>query len=97
MLLVICQIPYTEKFLFQIDATRKSIIATLGETVIIELQSLLSFFSKMDSVESSPLDSFRNAFHERYEEREIPLAIALDSELGIGYPLGIPPACTRNC
>ena len=81
-------IPYTEKFLFQIDATRKSIIATLGETVIIELQSLLSFFSKMDSVESSPLDSFRNAFHERYEEREIPLAIALDSELGIGYPLG---------
>lgn len=81
-------IPYTEKFLFQIDATRKSMIATLGETVIIELQSLLSFFSKMDSMESSPLDSFINAFYERYEEREVPLAIALDSEIGIGYPLG---------
>lgn len=79
---------YTENYLFQVDATRKSTVATLGESVITELQSVISFFSKLGSAEVSPLDSFKTAFYNRYEEREIPLAMALDSELGIGYPLG---------
>lgn len=55
---------------------------TLGESVIVELQSALSFFSKMVEMKyTSSLDKFRTAFYERYEEREVPLAIALDSEL----------------
>ncbi|WP_336535175.1 lantibiotic dehydratase family protein, partial [Bacteroides acidifaciens] len=82
-------VPYTENCLFQVDATRKSTVATLGEPVIAELQSVLSFFSKMGEVKySSSLDKFKSAFYERYEEREVPLAMALDSELGIGYPAG---------
>ncbi len=82
-------VPYTENYLFQVDATRKSTVATLGEPVIAELQSVLSFFSKMGEMKySSSLDKFRTVFYERYEEREVPLAIALDSELGIGYPAG---------
>lgn len=80
--------PYTESYLFQVDATRKSTVATLGQPVITELQSILSFFSKMGGLGTSPLDGFRTAFYERYEEREVPLAMALDSELGIGYPVG---------
>lgn len=79
---------YTENFLFQVDATRKNTVATLGESVIAELKSVISFFSKLGSTEVSPLDSFKMAFYNRYEEREVPLAIALDSKLGIGYPLG---------
>ncbi|WP_291592648.1 lantibiotic dehydratase family protein [Bacteroides sp.] len=80
-------VPYTENYLFQVDAMRKSTVATLGKSVITELQSILSFFSKMRETKASSLDSFRTAFYERYEEREIPLAMALDSELGIGYPV----------
>lgn len=80
-------VPYTENCLFQVDAMRKSTVATLGKSVITELQSILSFFSKMRETKASSLDSFRTAFYERYEEREIPLAMALDSELGIGYPV----------
>lgn len=87
---IVNQIPvaYAENFLFQVDATRKNIVATLGESVIAELNSVISFFSKLRSTEVSPLDSFKTAFYNRYEEREVPLAIVLDSELGIGYPLG---------
>lgn len=82
-------VPYMENYLFQVDATRKSTVATLGKSVIAELQSVLSFFSKMGGMKnSSSLDNFRTAFYKRYEEREVPLAIALDSELGIGYPAG---------
>lgn len=82
-------VPYTENYLFQVDAMRKSTVATLGKSVIAELRSVLSFFSKMGEMKySSSLDNFRTAFYERYEEREVPLAIALDSELGIGYPAG---------
>lgn len=87
---LVSQMPatYTENYLFQVDATRKSAVATLGESVITELQSVISFYSKFGNVEVSPLDNFKTAFYNRYEEREIPLAMALDSELGIGYPLG---------
>lgn len=81
-------VPYIDKYLFQVDATRKSTVAVLGQSVICELQSVISFFSKLRNVEMSPLDNFKTAFYNRYEEREIPLAMALDSELGIGYPLG---------
>lgn len=82
-------VPYTENCLFQVDATRKSTAAILGKSVIAELQSVISFFSKMGEMKhSSSLDKFKAAFYERYEEREVPLAMALDSELGIGYPAG---------
>ena len=34
---------YAENFLFQVDATRKNTAATLGESVIAELNSVISF------------------------------------------------------
>ncbi len=34
---------------------------------------------------SASLDTFRKNFYERYEETEVPLAMALDNEVGIGY------------
>ena len=57
-------------------------IADVYCNTLVELQSALSFFSKMVEMKyTSSLDKFRTAFYERYEEREVPLAIALDSEL----------------
>ncbi len=35
--------------------------------------------------ESSDFRAFRQRFYERYEQQEIPLHIALDNELGVGY------------
>lgn len=34
---------------------------------------------------SETLDRFRRQFYERYEESEVPLSVALDNEVGIGY------------
>ncbi len=34
---------------------------------------------------NNELDDFKNKFYARYEEAEVPLAIALDADLGIGY------------
>lgn len=87
---LVSQMPaaYTENYLFQVDASRKCAAAALGEPVIAELKSVISFFSKLGNAEASPLDSFKTAFYNRYEEREVPLAMALDPELGIGYPPG---------
>lgn len=35
--------------------------------------------------QSNDLDDFRHRFYTRYEEEEVPLALALDHEMGIGY------------
>jgi len=81
------KIPYKENLLFQIDATRKAEESTLGINVIEELQSTMQFLNRITQYSENPaLTKFRQLFYERYEEREVSLAEALDPELGIGYP-----------
>lgn len=46
---------------------------------------VLSLFQDFVAKENSRLQKFKKEFYERYEEREIPLMIALDNELGIDY------------
>lgn len=74
--------------LFQVDLVRPANAATLGESVINEISAgaelLRSLFAKEYENE---LGQFRQAFVNRYEEREVPLAEALDDDLGIGFPI----------
>jgi len=79
--------PYKENLLFQIDATRKTETAILGHNVIEELQSTMQFLNRITQYGENPaLTKFRQLFYERYEEKEVSLAEALDPEMGIGYP-----------
>ncbi len=81
-------VSFQENTLFQVDATRKGTV-TIGENVIKELQSVLSYFCKTSPTGMNPnLSNFQRAFSARYEDLEIPLSIALDADLGIGYPVG---------
>lgn len=56
--------------------------SNLIDSILTDLKDLkvLSINSK-----NYELDSFRDAFYKRFEESLIPLSIALDPELGIGY------------
>jgi lantibiotic biosynthesis protein len=71
--------------LFQLDLTKPA-RATLGRAVVDEIARALELVAKlMPRVPDDPLDRFRAAFVERYEDREVPLVEALDEEIGIGF------------
>lgn len=81
------QIPFEEKYLFQVDTVRETYQATLSENVVDELKSTITFLNKITpSMDDPVLSKFRQDFYARYEDREIPLMEALDTEIGIGYP-----------
>jgi thiopeptide-type bacteriocin biosynthesis protein len=71
--------------LFQLDLTKPA-RATLGRTVVDEIARALELVAKLTRhVPDDPLERFRAAFVERYEDREVPLVEALDEEIGIGF------------
>jgi class I lanthipeptide synthase len=71
--------------LFQLDLTKPA-RASLGRAVVDEVARAVELLSKLaPPPRDDPLDRFRAAFIERYEDREVPLVEALDEELGIGF------------
>lgn len=82
------KIPFEEKSLFQVDMTRSVFKATLGNRIVDELQSAMIFLNKITPVrKKDALYEFQKAFFNRYEDKEVSLMEALDTELGIGYPI----------
>jgi hypothetical protein len=75
------------KNMFQLDLHKDS-ESVISRDVIREIQSTLSFLNRIiPSMENQDIIDFKNAFTARYEEREIPLSLALDTETGLGYPV----------
>jgi len=80
-------ISYEEKFILQVDAVRKSRWATLSKEVQKEVESMFQLLNKITSSYSNQnLTKFKQEFSARYEEEEIPLLLALDPDIGVGYP-----------
>lgn len=79
---------YDVKFLFQTDLFKPVQKAVISNEVTRRLSRLIGLLARITPpIENTRLSSFIQAFQSRYEETEIPLATALDRELGIGYPL----------
>jgi len=71
--------------LFQLDLVKPA-RATLGRAVVDEIARAFELLAKLTlRLRDDPLDRFRAAFTERYEDREVPLLEALDEESGIGF------------
>ncbi len=71
---------------FQVDLVKPASEAILGEEVIAEIARGVQWLRRLLRPPSaSALTRFRDAFLERYEEREVPLLEALDEECGIGF------------
>ena len=59
---------------------------TISHTLINAIQQeLIPLWKLTRTNNNGDLQQFSRAFRERYEDQEIPLAIALDAETGIGY------------
>ena len=72
--------------LFQVDLARQVPGLALGPAVVDELVRAIEALHRIyPASEPTELDTFRTAFHERFEDREVPLVIALDEELGVGF------------
>jgi len=81
-------IDYDPKFLFQTDVVKPPIYANVSKSIIQEILEAVVFLNKITpNYENSNLDNFKTAFYNRYEDREMPLSIVLDNEIGIGYPI----------
>lgn len=91
------KIPYKRKFLFQSDTFINPIKASL-DTRIKELVSEgVKVLNALNiPFNNWPLENFRENFYSRYEEEEIPLAEALDPDIGVGFSQTVPGAADFN-
>jgi len=74
------------KFLFQTDMELGYSKNTLSSTVTDSVRRGMAILNSITlPPRETTLSKFKDAFYERYEEREVLLANALDIEIGIGY------------
>lgn len=79
---------YEPKYLFQTDMFKPVRRAQVDEKTVSRIARLIDFLAKITPPNEHPtLQNFIQAFQSRYEEAEVPLAVALDGELGLGYPV----------
>ena len=85
---------YDKKYVVSSNLKRKSSPVTSireDQKNIYKAIEVFSFFSRKDEDDpfyQSNIEDFKKAFYERYEDKAIPLVIALDNEIGIGYKQG---------
>jgi len=80
------EVPFDIKNLFQCDLISTSKKNYLEQKIVEQLIPAIKLLNKI-SIErhKSYLNKFKEMFYERYENMEIPLMVALDPEIGIGY------------
>jgi len=65
-----------------LSLTEKTINAKLLETLATQVNDLVVLSEKYKSID---LGNFKKSFYSKYEDKEVPLFIAIDSDLGVGY------------
>lgn len=80
---------YDPKLALQSDLSKPIQIAELSKEVCDELKKTIAFLALLNPPLTHPnLSAFIEEFSKRYENSEMPLLEVLDSESGIGYPVG---------
>lgn len=80
------QTDFELKYMFQTDMVLSNNTNTLNVELVNELKKGFRLMNKITLPPQATLvTKFKDAFHERFEEREVPLSTALDVEIGIGY------------
>ncbi|RNL55053.1 lantibiotic dehydratase [Pedobacter jejuensis] len=67
-------------------AERKVISGGIDEKLLNNIPGLINFMQYLQPIEGrDALTQFINKFRKKFEQKEIPLSLALDPEMGIGY------------
>lgn len=75
-----------EKFLIQTDLFQENINKELNSEIQADLKRAIQVLHYFEQPEYVPkLEAFKKAFYERYEDNEVPLMVALDTDAGIGF------------
>jgi lantibiotic biosynthesis protein len=83
--------------LFQVNLVPTAAHAELGPDVLEEIARAIELLRKLSRQRGTDeLSRFRDAFAERYETREVPLAEVLDEESGIGFAASQAPAAAAS-
>lgn len=79
-------VPYEAGKLFQTDLVKKFNKNHLNSEYQILLEEIYNLLKKISTNSvNQRLKDFRANFSERYETKELPILVALDSEVGVGY------------
>jgi len=80
--------PYDKNHLFQVDVNNIFLNNKIDKNIKNELDSAICFLNKICTIEKNEnLIRFKQEFEKRYDREEVPLALVLDPEIGIGYPV----------
>lgn len=78
--------PLDVKYLFQTDMYTKTVANQLNPRWAYKIKRAMTLLNRISpKPQHTHLQQFKKAFAERYETREMPLSLALDTETGIGY------------
>lgn len=75
---------------FAVDLSIPLEDAALGRDTVDEIARGVELLRRLAPTAEGELEAFKRAFNERYDEREVPLLEALDSERGIGFGSDLP-------
>ncbi len=77
---------YDLKYLFQTDMVKPIAGLSINKDLVENIKEGIEVLNKLSAkTTETNLTKFRDAFYKKYEDSEIPLLQALDTELGIGY------------
>lgn len=80
-------ITYKERSPFQVDLKKTVVKATVNKKTAKDINSLISYLNKTTPVKpNSNLAQFKKKFISKYGTAEVPLLLALDPDIGVGYP-----------
>ncbi|RYZ37930.1 MAG: Lanthionine biosynthesis protein LanB [Myxococcaceae bacterium] len=89
--------PVEPNHLFQVDLRKPAESLSLGPAVVDAMARGVALLHRLSPASDSPtLRRFREAFVQRYEEREVPLLEALDEDVGVGFELASPEAAEAS-
>ncbi|QZK88978.1 lantibiotic dehydratase family protein [Flavobacterium sp. CHNK8] len=89
-ILTAAKVTFDEKYLFQTDLTTATSVNTMHPKVYRQTLEALTFLNGIQKKHKKhTLEEFIKAFLHRYEGREMPLALVLDTEIGLGYPVSL--------
>lgn len=81
-------IPYDKKKIFHCDRYSKYINCEVSKEIPDNIAKSIHVIAKLTpTITNRNLEIFKKAFLDRWETREIPLLLALDNDIGIGYPV----------